>query len=107
MSVVLSPPATAGIPLGEAADPSPDDEKSETKVVDYEPFLPHQKYHKTSPPEFLTLTEEQDAIYQEVFEHFAAEGFVIPGLEDEDGTLTEEEKFYLVSPPLSAVYCRC
>lgn len=69
--------------------------------MDYEPFLPPQKYHKTSPPEFLTLTEEQDAVYQEVFNHFATEGYVIPGLEDEDGILTEEEKFYLVSLPLS------
>ena len=101
MSVALSPPVTAGFPLGGTADLSPDNEKSEAKVVDYEPFLPHQKYHRTSPPEFLTLTEEQDAVYQEVFKHFTTEGYVIPGLEDEDGTLTEEEKFYLVSLPLS------
>lgn len=101
-SVVTSPPATAGLPLGGASDTSPDNEKSEGKVVDYEPFLPDQKYHKTSPPEYLTLTEEQDAIYQEVLKHFATEGYVIPDLRDEDGTLTEEERFYLVSPPLSS-----
>jgi len=99
---VVSPPAAAGFPLGGAADMSPDDEKSEEKVVDYEPFLPHQKYHKTSPPEFLTLTEEQDAIYQEVFKHFAIEDYAIPDLKEEDGALIEEEKFYLVSPPLSS-----
>ena len=66
--------------------------------MDYEPFLPHQKYHKTSPPEFLTLTEEQEAVYQEVFKHFATEDYVIPGLKEGDGILTEEENFFLVSP---------
>jgi len=67
--------------------------------VDCEPFLPPQKYHMTSPPEFLTLREEQDTVYQEVFKHFATEDYVIPGLTegDGDGKLTEEEKFYLVS----------
>ena len=89
-SVVAPSPATAGFPLDGAADTALDNEKSAGKVVDYEPFLPDQKYHRTSPPEFLTLTEEQNAVYQEVLEHFAVEDSVIPGIEEGDGRLTEE-----------------
>jgi hypothetical protein len=69
-----------------------------TPAVDYEPFLPDKKYHKTSPPELLTLTQEQETVYQEVLKHFSAEGYVTPDLKDGDGKLTEEEKFFLVSP---------
>jgi len=79
-----------------------------TPAVDYEPFLADKKYHKTSPPEFLTLTQGQEAVYQEVFKHFSAEGYVIPDLKDGDGKLTEEESFYLVSPrsnPLVTSWC--
>lgn len=68
-----------------------------TPAVDYEPFLADKKYNRTSPPEFLTLIEVHETIYQEVFKHFSAEDFVIPDLEDGDGKLTEEEKYYLVS----------
>jgi hypothetical protein len=64
--------------------------------VDYEPFLADKKYNKTSPPRFLTLTEEQEAIYREVLKYFAAEGYGIPDLKGGDGKLTEAEKFYLV-----------
>jgi hypothetical protein len=75
--------------------------------VNHEPFLP-DKYHKTSPAELLILTEKQEAVYQDVLKHFAIEDYVIPGLGNEDGTLSEEEKFYLVSPligySLSSVY---
>ena len=71
---------------------------TDAPAVDYEPFLADKEYHKTFPPEFLTLTEEREAIYQVVLGHFAAEGYVIPGLKDGDGELTEAEKFYLVRP---------
>ena len=105
MSVVLTPPATANLMSNGGTITPPDIEKFEGKVVDYEPFLPHQKHHKASPPEFLTMTEEQEAVYQEVDKHFAAEDYVIPGLEAADGKLTEEEKFYLVSALLSPFFC--
>jgi hypothetical protein len=72
-------------------------EVPDSTAVDYEPFIPPQKYHRTSPPEFLTLSEEHQAVYQEVLKHFAAEDFVIPGIEKGDGKLTEEEKYFLVS----------
>ena len=94
-SVVLPPLAiTDHLPLG-----GPVDSVADTPAVDYEPFLADAKYHKTSPPKFLTLTEEQEAVYQEVLKHFVAEDYVIPGLKDEGGRLTEEEKFYLVRSP--------
>lgn len=89
-SVVLPPSAAATLPLDEPVIPV-----AYTPAVDYEPFLPDKKYHKTSPPELLTLTEKQEAIYQEVLAHFASADYVIPGVEDADGGLTEEEKFYL------------
>ena len=92
-SVVLPPPTTTTLPLDGPIEPV-----THTPTVDYEPFLPDKKYHKTSPPELLTLTEKQEAVYQEVLNHFASEGYVIPGFEDGDGELTKEEKFYLVSP---------
>lgn len=95
-SVVLPPPMATGIPLDEKARSAAGD-----AVVDHEPFLPDQKYHKASPPEFLTLTKEQEAAYQKVFGHFAAEDYVIPDIkpsEKGDGRLMEEEKFFLVSP---------
>jgi len=41
------------------------------------------------------LTQEQEAVYQEVFKYFSAEDYVIPDLKDGDGKLTEEERFYL------------
>ena len=97
-----TPPDAGGPegPVGPAADGT---------VVDYEPFLPDQKYHKTSPPKLLTVTEEQDMVYQEVFKHFAAEDYAIPDIEGGDGGLTEEERFYLVSPSFTfpAVCRRC
>lgn len=103
-SVVL-PPATPNAPLDLDGTATPDVVGFEGPVepvagttVDYEPFLPDQKYHKTSPPELLTLTEEQEAVYQEVFKYFSAEDYAIPDLKEGDGKLTEEEKFYLVSP---------
>ena len=69
-----------------------------TPTVDYEPFLADKKYHKTSLPTFLTSTGEQGAVYQEVFNRFSAEDYVIPRLmKDGDGKLAEEERFYLVS----------
>jgi hypothetical protein len=114
-SVNLPPPATTSV-LFDGAATRPDIVEPEgpvkpvagTIAVDYEPFLPDQKYHKTSPPELLTLTEGQEAVYQEVFKHFAAEDYVVLGLKEGDGKLAEEEKFYLVSPSfiLSAVYWR-
>lgn len=88
-SAVLTPP-TANLPLD-----GPVESVTDTSTVDYEPFLPDTKYHKTSPPASSTLTEKQEAVYQEVLKHFATEDYVIPGLENEDGDLTEEEKFYL------------
>ena len=102
--VILPLSAATSFPLGRAATP-PDTEGLEMPVgpaadgavVDYEPFLPDQKYHKTSPPKLLTLTEEQDAVYQGVFKHFSADDYAIPGIEGGDGGLTEEERFYLVS----------
>jgi hypothetical protein len=89
-SVVLPPPATT-LPLNGPVEPVAD-----TPTVDYEPFLADKKYHKTSPPWFLTLTEAQEATYHKVLEHFTADGYVIPGLEGGDTELTEEEKYYLV-----------
>lgn len=94
--------------LRRGAATSPDILKSEgpveptagTSTVDYEPFLADEKHHWTSPPDILTLTQEQEAAYQEVFNHFATEGYVVPDIKDADGKLTEEEKFYLVSTPL-------
>ena len=91
MSAVLPPPALHG------AATTTDIEKSEVPIVDNEPFLPDQKYHKTSPPELLTLTGEQEAVYQEVLKHFVAEEYVIPDVKEGSGGLTEEERFYLVS----------
>ena len=93
-SIVLPPSATTDLPL----DGPVEHTIVATPTVDYEPFLADKKYHKTSLPTFLTLTGEQGAVYQEVFNHFAAEDYVIPGLKDGDGKLTEEERFYLVSP---------
>ena len=98
--------ATPVVPSYPSNTASPDTVKSEGLVepvagvpaVDYEPFLADKKHHKTSPPELLTLTQEQEVVYQEVFKHFSAEDYVTPGLKDGDGKLTEEEKFYLVSP---------
>jgi hypothetical protein len=113
-SVVL-PPATTNAPLdldGTATSPDvvefegPVEPVADTTAVDYEPFLPDQKYHKTSPPELLTLTEEQEAVYKEVLKHFAAEDYVIPDLKEGDGKLTEEEKFYLVSPSVTPLAVR-
>jgi len=104
-SVVPLPPVTANSPLDKGpAEPASGD----ALPVDYEPFLPDQKYHKTTPPEFLTLTEEQETAHQEVFKRFAVEDYVIPGLKDGEGKLTEEERFYLVSSSLipSTVCCR-
>ena len=93
--VVLSPPlTTTKFPLDGPVEPV-----TNAPAVDYDPFLAEKKYHKTSPPQFLTLTEEQEGIYQEVLKHFAAGGYVIPGFEGVDGILTEEEKFYLVRFP--------
>ena len=94
-SVVLPPSAATLLPLDDPVIPVVD-----TPAVDYEPFLPDKKYTKTSPPELLTLTEKQEAIYQEVLAHFASADYVIPGVGDADGGLTEEERFYLVSPLL-------
>ena len=85
--------ATSAVP-----PPSSTNGAAGTPAVDYEPFLPDKKYHKTSPPESSTLTEEQETVYQEVLKHFSVEDYVIPNLEDGDGKLTEREKFYLVSP---------
>ena len=93
--------------LRRGAATSPDIPKSEgpvepaagTSTVDYEPFLADEKHHWTSLPDILTLTQEQEAAYQEVFNHFAAEDYAVPDLKDADGKLTEEEKFYLVSTP--------
>jgi len=89
--VVLPPPATTfNLPLDGPVEPVP-----EAPAVDYEPFLPDKKYNKTSPPQFLVLTEEQETVYREVLNHFADEGYAIPGIKNEDGKLTEEERFYL------------
>jgi hypothetical protein len=85
---VLLPPLAITNPVETAVD---------TPAVDYEPFLPDEKFHKSFPPELLTLTEKQEADYQEVLKHFASGEFAIPGIEAGDGKLTEEEKFYLVS----------
>jgi hypothetical protein len=112
-SVVL-PPATTNAPLDPDRTATPDvvefegpvEPAADTTAVDYEPFLPDQKYYKTSPPELLTLTEEQETVYQEVFKHFAAEDYVIPDLQEGDGKLTEEEKFYLVSPSVTPLAVR-
>jgi len=104
-SVVLPPPTTTSVPP-DGADASSDIVKFEgpvepvagTPTVDYEPFLADKKYNRVSPPDLLTLTQEQETVYQEVLKHFVAEDYVIPDLKDGDGILTEEEKFYLVSP---------
>ena len=94
-SVVLPPhPTTGNLPLDGPVEPVAD-----APAVDYEPFLADKKYHKTSPPKYLTLTDGQEAAYQEVLKHFAAEDFVVPGIKGGNAKLTEEEKFYLVSSP--------
>ena len=92
-SVVLPPSAATPLPLDDPVIPVVD-----TPAVDYEPLLPDKKYTKTSPPELLTLTEKQEAIYQEVLAHFASADYVVPGVKGTDGGLIEEERFYLVSP---------
>ena len=104
-SVVFPSHSTTSVLLdGAATSPDnvglegPAEPVASTPAVDYEPFLADKKYYKTSPPGLLTLTQEQEVVYQEVFKHFAAEGYVIPDLKGGDGNLTEEEKFYLVSP---------
>jgi hypothetical protein len=74
-SVVLSPSPTTNLPLDGPIEPVVG-----KPPVDYEPFLADKKYHKTSPPDLLTLTDEQEAVYQEVLEHFAAEDYFIPDL---------------------------
>ena len=103
-SVVVPQPTTTNVSLDGGATSSdilksegPAEPVADTPAVDYEPFLADKKYHKTSPPEILTLTEEQEAVYQEVLNHFSAEDYAIPELKEGDGKLTEEEKFYLVS----------
>ena len=99
-SAVLPPPATAGnLPFD-----GPVESVADAPVIDYEPFLADKKFHKTSPPQFLTLTEEREVMYQEVLNHFTAEGYLIPGLGDGDQRLTEEEKFYLVRSSFD-IYC--
>jgi len=92
--VVLPPSAATSFPL-DGATPDAEGPPAGGAVVDYEPFLPDQKYHKTSPPKLLTVTEEQDVVYREVFKHFAAEDYAIPDIKGGDGGLTEEERFYL------------
>ena len=112
-SVALPPSSTTDALLDGAGITSRDIVESEgpiesmagTPAVDYVPFLADKKYHKTSPPELLTLTQEQEAVYQEVFKHFSAEDYITPDLKDGDGKLTEEERFYLVSPTLSLSWC--
>ena len=85
-SIVLPPSATTDLPL----DGPVEHTVVATPTVDYQPFLAG-KYHKTSLPTFLTSTGEQGAVYQEVFGHFAAEDYVIPGLKDGNWKLTEGE----------------
>lgn len=99
-SVVLPPPATTNLPVD-----GPVEAVANTPAVDYEPFLPDKKFHRTSPPDSLTLTEKQEVAYQEVLKHFASQSFVVPGLEDGDGKLTEEEKFYLVRSSILISFC--
>lgn len=60
--------------------------------------------HKTPiPPPSLpgrtrpTLTEEEQKKYETVLGHFTDPKFVVPGVDDGKHTLTEEEKFWLVS----------
>lgn len=60
--------------------------------------------HKTpNPPPVLpaptrpTLTEDEQQKYETVLGHFADPKFVVPGVGDGKHTLTEEEKFWLVS----------
>ena len=50
----------------------------------------------TVPPN-LKLTDAQQKLYDEVVKHFERAEYVLP--EVENGTLTEEEKFWLVSLP--------
>ena len=92
-SIVLPPSATTDLPL----DGPVEHTIVATPTVDYEPFLADKKYHKTSLPTFLTSTEGQGAVYQEVFNYFVAEDYAILGPKDGDGKLTEEERSCLVS----------
>lgn len=57
-------------------------------------------YTPTQPPAAPTmppaedLTEKQEGMLQAVLSHYSADDYVLPGVEN--GTLTEEEKFWLV-----------
>ena len=46
-------------------------------------------------PPSLKLTDAHQKLYDEVLKHFDREEYVLPDVED--GALTEEEKFWLVS----------
>ncbi|KII85022.1 hypothetical protein PLICRDRAFT_31859 [Plicaturopsis crispa FD-325 SS-3] len=57
----------------------------------YTPIPPPATPANAKAPE--SLTESQDAMYQEVYKHFSSPDYALPDLED--GKLTEEEKFWL------------
>ena len=63
-------------------------------VIYVSPPPPHIPVDPAVPPLQLKLTEAQQKQYDEVLEHFSKEGYELP--EVENGTLTEEEKFWLV-----------
>ena len=43
------------------------------------------------------LTAKQDEMVDAVLEHFKQEGYVVPGAAKGEGTLKDEEKYWLVS----------
>ncbi|KAH9838326.1 CRAL-TRIO domain-containing protein [Rhodofomes roseus] len=70
----------------------------------YEPLpIPQLVEKLASPPKELELTSEQEKVFDEVLEHFAAEDYQLPC--EEDRSLKEAEKFWLTWDCIHR-YCR-
>lgn len=70
-------------------------EASATERI-YEPLpIPRLPEKLAGPPKDLELTPEQERVFNEVLNHFAADDYQLPC--EKDRALMEEEKFWLVS----------
>lgn len=71
-------------------------EASDTERI-YEPLPISRPTEKLAgpPPKGLELTPEQEKVYNEVLNHFTADGYQLPC--EKDSALKEQEKFWLVS----------
>lgn len=63
-------------------------------VIHKIPIPPPSRSNATSK---TTLTADQQTKETFVFQHFSRDEYVLPDVSKEKGTLTEEEKFWLVS----------